>query len=185
MAVEPGQALDSRGDSFLERGDRVRRVFDRDRMQPPFGHDHGTAAEKSRNRRRIDRRGHDGDAQIPPRSALEPPQKRQRDIGIQMAFVKLIQNDDACARKLRVGQKPARQNALGQETDARSRTSNFFEPDLVSDHLAGPLSEFLRNPPRCHTRRYTARFEYQDVAIRVRQQCGWHAGRLARARRRL
>jgi hypothetical protein len=54
---------------------------------------------------------------------------------------------------------------------------------LVADRLAGPLAQLFGNPPRRHSGRNPARFEYNNFTAHDRKERGRHSGRLPSARR--
>ena len=49
-------------------------------------------------------------------AAKHMKEKRQGKIGLQMAFVEFVENDDACFAELRICQQAAREYAFGQES---------------------------------------------------------------------
>jgi hypothetical protein len=106
---------------------------------------------------------------------------------LQVSLVELVEDDAAHAFEARVCEQPTREHALGQEAQARARTGDLVEADLITDRFAEALAALLGHAARGHARGQASRLKHEHVA-RARQSGvehgGRHARRLARARRR-
>ena len=126
----------------------MRRVLDLQRILAPCRPQHGQRAARSevrRDRRRIERRRHHDDLQIRPARTLQPPQQRQREIAFQMPLVEFVEHHAPHALQSRVAQHAAREHALGQEAQPRTRSRYFFEAHLIADRAARRLAAFARD----------------------------------------
>ena len=146
------ETLERRGHLLFERRGRVRRVLDREIVQLAFRAQDRAVAQVLRNGRGVERRRHDDQPQIG-LVLLQPPQQRQRQIGIEMPLMKLVQDHRADAGQRGIGQQPPRQHAFGQEPQARARTADVFEAHLIADGFADALAEFAGDAPGRHARR--------------------------------
>ena len=86
-----------------------------------------------------------GDDETTPRSGdvvrAHVEQQTEAKVGLQVALVKLVEDHEARAGEFRVVLELARQDALGDDLDARPRADPRVEPHAVADRLAGPLAE--------------------------------------------
>ncbi len=78
---------------YLARG-----VFDAHVKQATFGADARAVAEVARDRVGVERGGHDDESQVGARSLLQPSEQREREIGLQVALVELVEHDGAGPR---------------------------------------------------------------------------------------
>ena len=186
LADEPGHR---RRDLGLEGAIvLVRERLDRDGVGAPLAAHAGRVAEEGGDRRGVERRRHDDEREVGPRPEPEAAEHRQRDVAREVALVELVEDDGAHAREERVGEEAPREHALGHEPQARPRPRDLLEADLEADLVAEPPAALLGDAPRRQARREPARLEHDDLAVagdpRVEER-GGHAGRLARAGRRL
>jgi len=80
--------------------------------------------------------GHYHDSEIRPYGCLQPPNKRQGEVAIEVTFVKLIQDHYAGRGQTRVGQETPVEDAFRKEVQPRPRPGDFFETDPVAYTLA-------------------------------------------------
>ncbi len=112
------------------RGDRVRHLpFDRgvglapeiarlDRERAPFAFDHGRVAEQPCHPRAVKRRRHHQNAQVLPQALLRVARQRQPEIGIQRAFVELVEQHRGHAGEFGIIENLPREDAFGHHLDA-------------------------------------------------------------------
>jgi hypothetical protein len=67
------------------------KVLDRDRKRAALARDDRRVEERG-DRTRVERRGHDDELQVGSRGA-QTPQHAEREIGLQVAFVELVEDD--------------------------------------------------------------------------------------------
>src|SRR5207249_9672023 len=86
-------------DGFSDR--RAGHVRDIEWMETARHIDHGAAVKKPRYRSRVERRGHDDEAEV---AAGAPRLFRERDgeVGVDASFVKLVENDCREVRDQRI-----------------------------------------------------------------------------------
>jgi hypothetical protein len=92
---------------------------------------------------------------------LQTVEQRQCDIAIEVAFMKLVEDDAAYSPKFRIGDDPAREDAFGEEAKPCRWSAYFVEAHLVTDGLAERFTEFLGYPAGRHAGGDAARFEDQ------------------------
>jgi hypothetical protein len=104
-------------------------------MQAAGDGDHRTVVEKSRHRSRVERRRHHHDAEI---FAGEPrlPGKREAEIGMNAALVKLVEHDDTEIGQERILLQARGQDAFGGDEQAGIGAESTLEPDLPADFVA-------------------------------------------------
>ncbi len=138
-----------------------------------FAFDDGSAPEKLRHARPIERRRHGQDAQILAQAALAVERKRKPEIGIERALVELVEQHRADAGKLRVVEDHAGEDALGDNLDAGLRPGFRDHARAKPDPLADGLRQGLRHALGGGARGDAARLQHQDFAtpepVRIRQ----------------
>ena len=82
-----------------------------------------------------------------------------------MALVEFIEKNRRDTAQVRVLNQLAEKNSFGDETDARPRRGDVFEPDLVADLIAEPASAFGRDARCEQSRGETARLEDDDLSV--------------------
>ena len=164
-------------------------VLDRERECPAFGlHDRHVVArfaEILRDRLRRERRRHRHEPQVrPPRA--QPRDEREREIAVEVALVQLVDDHAADSAQFGIREQPARQDALGDEADARRGAGAAIEAHLVADlpaELDAALAGDARRREPC---REPPRLQHDDLAAHqagVEERTG-NARRLAGAGRR-
>jgi len=89
----------------------------------------------------------------------------QRDVAVEMALVEFVEDDDADAAQLGIGEHLPQQNSLGDEANARPRGGDFIEADLVTHFVAEPAVALLGHARGEHARGEPARLQHHDLAI--------------------
>jgi hypothetical protein len=186
----PHQALPAeparRGRDSLGQGPVVRRL----RVLDVHGKDaavaaHRRTAQEVCNRLAVQGCGHHGQAQVGTLAVLEPGEQGQRQVGGQVAFVKLVEQDGRNPGQIRLGQEPPQEDALGHESDAGSRARDILEANRVADGLADLLAHLLRDPRGSQARGQAPGLEHDDLTLPcAREECRRHPRGLARAGRR-
>ena len=69
----------------------------------------------------------------------------ERDVAVEMALVKFIEDDGGNSFERGVGDELAEQNAFGLEFDFRRRADAILEAHLIADFAAKLHAEFLRD----------------------------------------
>ena len=110
----------------------------------------------------VERGGHHGQFQIRSPGPLKPLHQRQRRVAQEVAFVKLVEQDDPDIGKRRIILQPAEENAFGDEADARSEGCLVVKADLVTDLLAEPAAAFPGDPRRHGARSHAPRLEHDN-----------------------
>ena len=117
------------------------------------------------------------------RRNLEPPQQRECEIGVQVPFVKLVENYRADASQLRIGSRRRVKHALSQKAKPGLRSSNVLEAHLVAHRGSDALAELLSDAPRGHAGCDPSGLQNEDSP--VLKQRRRNARGFARSRRRL
>ncbi len=161
------------------------RVLDRDLEPPTFRTQRRATTEERRHRSGVEGRRHRDDAQRGPLGLLQAAEERERQIGVQMTLVQLVEDHRADPAERRIAEHAAEQDPLGDEADPSARPADLLEANLVADRLPQLLAELLGDPPRRQSGGESAWLEHDDLAVDRVEERGRNAGRLARARRRL
>ena len=129
--------LDRKASTFGEQDRRRARPWLRHRFVFP-AQDGGLAClvQILRHRLRLQGGGHHSQFQIGPLRLLELLHQRQGEVAEQVAFVKLVEQNDARVGKRPVILQPTQQNPLGHIADARAEGGSVVETNLVADFLA-------------------------------------------------
>ena len=102
--------------------------------------------------------------------------------------MELVEHEDADAVERRIALKPSREDAFGDDLEARRAPDAPLAAHPIADRLAHVLAAQIGQPPRRGARRDSPRLEHHDRLAReprrVEQRERNHR-RLARARRRL
>ncbi|MEK7797024.1 MAG: hypothetical protein AAB315_06190, partial [Pseudomonadota bacterium] len=108
------------GNHRRQRAFRVAaRITQVHRETPAFAYDHRGIPEQLRHCGAVQRRGHHKDFQIRPQVAPAVERQRQRQVGVQVALMKFVEDHQPHAVERGIGLQPARENTLGQHLDAR------------------------------------------------------------------
>ena len=148
-----------------------------------FGAQDRAISQKLRDGAGIQSCRHHHELEIRPRRLLQTPQQRQRQIAVQMPLMELIQANDIHAPQLRIGKKPAREDALGEKPHPGVRAGDFFETDLISGCFPRPLTELGGDAPGGHPRGDPPGFQHQHLPG-DREQGGRDPGCFTRSGRR-
>ncbi len=183
--------FDGRGNAILQRHPRARRwvVTDLDRMDPALRLNNGTTSEEARHRLDVHRGRHDDKNQVVPYRLANLAEQGQREIGVDVAFVKLVEDHGADAFEKRVGEKLTGQNALGDHAEPRFRGDLVIEANLIAD-LATQRPAILRgDAARRSPCRHPSRLEQDQTRMlrretTRRQQRAGNPRRFPRAGRR-
>ena len=173
---------DSLADLRLQRLWRVRQMTHGERVLATCGAQDRAAAEIVRDRSGIERGGHDDEPQFGAR-ALQALEQSEREVAVEVALVELVQHDGVDAAQGGVGEQATREDAFGDEAEARARAGDLVEADLVADGVADLLAEFGGDAARGEARGDAAWFEDEDFAADEGEQRGRDAGGLAGAGR--
>src|SRR5262245_5367768 len=99
------EAVDSHRDLLRQRAIiGTRQMLDRNVESLAFGTKRQSVIEKLRDRPGVERRRHHNELQIRPRCPLQPSEQGQRKVGLQVTFVKFIEDDYTDVFQLRVGE---------------------------------------------------------------------------------
>ena len=157
-------------------------------VKHPAGHvNHRRIAQERGDARAIECRRHHQHAKVGVERAAGIEAQCEPQVGLQAAFVKLVEDHAANAGEFRIGVQHAGEHAFGDDFDARRARHPRVEPHAVADNIADLLAAQPGHAPRHGARGHPARFEQQDLAaaeprfIKQRQR---HQRALARARRR-
>ena len=114
---------------------------------------------------RVGGRRHRRNAQVGTQGGGHVERQGEAEVGGQVAFVDLVEDDRSHPRELRIGLQPARQHAFGEHFDAGRRPDRPIVAGLVADQLADALTGELGHPPRGGARRQTPGLEDHDRAV--------------------
>jgi hypothetical protein len=96
---------------------------------------------------------------------LELESAGQRDVAVEVPFVKLIEQDRAHTVQLGIGEHPAQQHAFGHVADARVGGGDVVEPHLIA-HLSAESCVSRPRDPGCeHACRQPARLQDRHLTI--------------------
>ncbi len=141
-----------------------------------------------RGQGRVERGGHDQDAQVVAQRALHLAQQHVREVRVEGPLVELVEDHEAHPGEFRVPLETAREDALRHDLHAGAGTHAGLEAHPVARRRADVLPEVLREARRDGPRRDPAWLEHHDgapVQPRLVQEFEGHDGALARAGRGL
>ena len=115
-------------------------VPDLHREHPPGALDQ-RGVERRAQRRRIDGRGHQQDAQVGAQHLLRLPGQGQGHVALQAPLVEFVKDYDAHAFQGRVVDQHPRQDAFGEHLDPRRRAHAALETDPVPHRLPDRLPQ--------------------------------------------
>ena len=127
------------------------------------------AAEKRGNGPGVQRRRHDEERQVLAQGASGVEAERERQVGVEAALVKFIEDDEGHAFEPRIRLQASGENPLGDDLDPRRRRDPPLETDRVADGAPHLLAERAGHPARSRDRRQTPRLQHHDAP--VRRQC--------------
>lgn len=120
----------------FERRCGVGGVGDGEGKETAFGSENGGVVEVAGDGRGVERGGHDDQFEVGTGGGLEAAEEGESEVGIEVAFVKFVEDDDAGVAEEGVGEKAAVEDAFGDESDAGAGAGDVFEADLVADGVA-------------------------------------------------
>ncbi len=159
-----------------------------DRECPAFRRDDGGAVQQPGDRRAVQGGGHDQQAQVVAQDRLGLEAQRQAQIGVQAAFMELVEQDGADPFQGGIALELPDQDALGHDFDPGLRPDLAVHPDAVADGFADGFPQHVRHPAGCRAGGQSARLQHHDLRAgqpRLVQQRQRDAGGLAGAGRRL
>ncbi len=124
--------------------------------------EHGRIIEIGCDRFGIKRGGHHDEFKIGSRDLLKSFGKREGNIALQVALVKLVEENCANAVQYGIVLQPAQENAFGHKCDASLFVDVIFEPDLITNFATQFRSAFTRNSGGNCPRGYSSRLQYDD-----------------------
>jgi hypothetical protein len=96
--------------------------------------------EPARDAFAVERRRHHDKAQVGTQVRLHVERERGAEVAVQVAFVEFIEEDRGDAGQFRVVLDHAREDAFGDDFDARRLRDLRFEADAVADRFADTLA---------------------------------------------
>ncbi len=152
-------------DRIAVAADRFRQVFDRDRKGAAARSQDGARLQIFLQKARIQRRGHDGEFEIGARRRLELEGAGERDVAVEMALVKFIEENRGDAAQLRILNELAQEDSFGDEANAGAIGGDVFEADLVADFVAEPAVALGGDARGEETGGEAARLQDHDLAV--------------------
>ncbi len=188
LGLERETLADEPGDGGFDGVRGRASVVDGDRMEAPATLDDRSLAEERLERGGFKRRGHGDELQIGPGILAHPACEGERQVRVEASLVELVEHDRADAFEKRIGLESSQQDAFRHDEDARARSGDAIEPDVVT-HLGTEVDAALfGDPSRGRSGGDAPRFEHDDrVALRDEtrvEQRGRNARGLAGTRRR-
>ena len=112
----------------------------RHRKAPAFAR-HPRRIEERRQARAVEGGRHHHDAQVAAQRRLHIERERKAEIGGEVAFVELVEQQGADAVERGVLLQHPGQDAFGHDLDARARRDHRFESDAVTDDAADLVAQ--------------------------------------------
>ena len=181
---QEAQRVAARGGQHLIQclGHRLARsVADRQRMQGTRHINHRAVAQEARHRRRLQCRRHYQDAKV---RSCEPrlASQRQTQVGVNAAFVKLIDDQGRDVAEQRIILEVGRENAFGDDQQSRIGSRLRLEADMPSHFPSQCPATLVGNATGHGPGRDPARLQQQHATL-IHQR-GRHPRRLAGSRSR-
>lgn len=111
----------------------------------------------------IEGRGHDDEAEVV--TELEEfPAHGEDEVGVEVAFVDLVEDDRGDAAQLGVGEHPPQQHSRGDELDPGACRDRGLPAHREADVLAEAGPRQVREPPRRSAGRHPSRLGDDDAA---------------------
>ena len=146
---------------------RQRQKTPLNRKRAPFGNDNRRLRQQTLQALIIERRRHNQQLEIVAQPLLYVEQQRQRQIRLQAALVKLIEDRQPHAAQLRIALDHPRQNAFRHHFEARVRPDAGLRAHAIAHGLAGLLSQQFRQPLRHVTRGQPPRLQQDYASVDV------------------
>ena len=102
--------------------------------------------------------------EFPTLAALQPVQQRDREIGLQMALMKLVQHHRIHACQQWIGDQTACENAFGDKSKPGFGARDLFEANLIADRFSQLLTQFLCHAASRQSRGQPARLQHQYLS---------------------
>ena len=134
------KSFDCGGDLLFERRGGVRSMSDLEIEQAAFGAQNFASAQPGRQRSGIESCRHDDEAEIRTRGRLKTEQECESQVAVQVALVKLIQDDDGDAVESRIVEQLSGEDTFGEVAQASRRSTDFLKSNLIADGLADGLA---------------------------------------------
>ena len=165
---------------------RRRPVLDLHRKEPTARLQHITRLQVIRQARGLEGRRHHEHRQVRPAPLLQVEDPRQRDVGCQAAFVKLVEDHRPHPIELGILAHPPLQDTVRQVKDPGALGVVRIEAHRVADFPAQLNTERSRHELRQEARGNAPRLHHQDAPVHHAgiEQHRRHPGRLSRSGRR-
>ena len=169
----------------LVRGERAEATLHR--ISAPLRDHHRRLRQQTLQAIVIEGRRHDQQLEIVTQSLLDVEQQGQRQIRLQAALVKLIEDHQPHARQLRIALDHARQDPLRDHLQAGLRPDAGFGAHAVTHGLPRLFAKQFSQPLRDITRRQAPRLEQDNASrdVALGEDLQRQPGRLPGAGRRV
>jgi len=169
---------------YLQRLRRVGQMPDRKLKERSRGSHYRAVAQVFGNRRGLQCGRHHDNPQLRP-SPLQPLQKRQSKIALQVPLMKLVEHHGSHALQLRVGEHSPCQHAFGHKAQPCARAHSFFKANLVANAPTHFFAHLKGNTARSQPGGNASWLQHHYFALHRFQHRRRNASRFARTRRRL
>jgi hypothetical protein len=122
------------------------------------------ASQQFGHRSRLDRGGHRQELEVGPQLPATVERQCQAQVGLEIAFVELIEDDDVGPGEFRVRLEPAGEDAFGDHLDAGAATRRPIVAGDISHGVPDRLTQQRRHPARRRPGRQAPRLQHQDLA---------------------
>src|SRR5947208_2166244 len=96
---------------------------------------------------------------------LDKPGHTQRQVAVELAFVKFIKDDDGSGFQVRIVVQHAEQDARRDDDDAGLRAALPIEADVIAYLVTNPAASLGGDPPRGRTGGEPARLQHEDASL--------------------
>ncbi|MNE15137.1 hypothetical protein D3C80_1080380 [compost metagenome] len=168
-------------------GDVTAQVTGLDREHPTLGLDYRRPVQQPGHPDDVERRRHDQHAQVLAQHRLTLARQRQAQVGVQAAFMELVEQDRADALQRRVVQNHPGEDPFRDHFDSGPGADPALKPRAIADRLARLLPQTGGHSVRRRPCGQPPRLQNQNLAAAqpwLVQQGQRHDGRLTSARRR-
>lgn len=174
------EPLEGVADLLFERGGRIGQMLDGEVEEATGRADDGGVAEEAGDGGGIERGRHDEQAQLWA-AELETAQKREGEVGFEVALVEFIENDQVNAGQVGLGEQTASEYTFREKEQAGGSGGDSLEADLVADGLAGLFTEFVGDAAGGHAGGDAAGLKDENLAGKFAKQRGGNVGGFAGA----
>ncbi len=126
-------------------------MADLDRVRADLTGDHG-GIEPACEAIALSGRRHCDQPEIGAEQGLRIAEQREREIGLERAFMHLVENDRGDPFEPGIGEQPAEQKALGDDFDPGRGGNRGVDPGAIADDATDGLPAQRRHAPRRSTR---------------------------------